>query len=314
MRRLRTVKREVTTAISKSHNLARRRPRLGVARFDSDHHQRQDPAFVVRRAVPTKANSSAWTSPYDVGGSGRSRTASLAGRLPGHQHRLQPRRDRPRRVASTTSGVGSRDAVVLAGELAELLRPAGLAGGLLAAPDDQRPGAFRCQPRSRVRAGRASGRPARGSPTSRSPSSAWAAGCPATSTGPTRCGSFSARAAPRSARCPPSGGSRSTTAHPKSAAALARTTRWGSFLDDIDEFDAEFFEHLAARSRQDGPPAAAAARGGLGGAGARRDPGRTRCGARRPGFSSGACVSEYGYLALARPAGRSTPGATPAVR
>ncbi|PRC50417.1 hypothetical protein C6A85_69535, partial [Mycobacterium sp. ITM-2017-0098] len=26
------------------------------------------------------------------------------------------------------------------------------------------------------------------------------------------------------------------------AAALARTTRWGSYLTDIDEFDAEFFE------------------------------------------------------------------------
>ena len=29
---------------------------------------------------------------------------------------------------------------------------------------------------------------------------------------------------------------------PEVAAALAETTRWGSFLDDIDAFDAEFFE------------------------------------------------------------------------
>ena len=29
---------------------------------------------------------------------------------------------------------------------------------------------------------------------------------------------------------------------PEVGAALARTTRWGSFLDDIDAFDAEFFE------------------------------------------------------------------------
>ena len=34
-------------------------------------------------------------------------------------------------------GVGSRDAVVLSGELSELLRPSGLAGGLLAEPDPQ---------------------------------------------------------------------------------------------------------------------------------------------------------------------------------
>ena len=32
------------------------------------------------------------------------------------------------------------------------------------------------------------------------------------------------------------------TAHPRSAAALSGTTRWGSFLTDIDAFDAEFFE------------------------------------------------------------------------
>ncbi len=46
---------------------------------------------------------------------------------------------------------------------------------------------------------------------------------------------------------------------PEVAAALARTTRWGSFLDDIDAFDAEFFEISPARSGQDGSAAAAAA-------------------------------------------------------
>ena len=57
-----------------------------------------------------------------------------------------------------------------------------------------------------------------------------------------RCGSSCLRAARRSGRCPRIGGRAFDDGSPEVAAALARTTRWGSFLSDIDAFDAEFFE------------------------------------------------------------------------
>ena len=69
---------------------------------------------------------------------------------------------------------------------------------------------------------------------------------------------------------------------PEAAAALAHTTRWGSFLDDIDGFDAEFFDISAAGGGEHGPAAAAAARSRVGGLGARRDSARVLCAARRP--------------------------------
>ena len=44
---------------------AGRGSRLGAARFDPDHHQRQGPPFCVRRAVTGATNSPDWTSPHD---------------------------------------------------------------------------------------------------------------------------------------------------------------------------------------------------------------------------------------------------------
>jgi acyl carrier protein len=97
-------------------------------------------------------------------------------------------------------GVGSRDAVVLSGELSELLRRP-------VSPVDfwQNPTInalatrwsipVRSQQSAHCPAPRAARR------TSRSPSSGWAAGCRATSTDPTRCGTSSPRAAQRFRRC-----------------------------------------------------------------------------------------------------------------
>ena len=52
------------------------------------------------------------------------------------------------------------------------------------------------------------------------------------------------------------------------------TTRWGGFLDAIDGFDADFFGISPSRGREPRSAAAPVAGGHLGGAGARRDPGR----------------------------------------
>ena len=55
LHRLGIVKREVTSAISQSHGLARRRPGAGAARLDPDHDERQGAARGLRRAVPASA-------------------------------------------------------------------------------------------------------------------------------------------------------------------------------------------------------------------------------------------------------------------
>ena len=71
-------------------------------------------------------------------------------------------------------------------------------------------------------------------------------------------------------------------------------TRQGAFVYDAAEFDAGFFGISPARSDGDGPAAAAAAGGVLGGAGAGRD--RPGLAARhvRPACSPGASSSGYG--------------------
>ena len=71
---------------------------------------------------------------------------------------------------------------------------------------------------------------------------------------------------------------------PEVAAALADTTRWGSFLDEIDVFDAEFFDISPAKPPRSIPSSACCS----------RSPARRwstpairpiRYAARRPGFS-----------------------------
>ena len=70
------------------------------------------------------------------------------------------------------------------------------------------------------------------------------------------------------------------------AALAASDTQAGGFLYDAADFDAGVLRDLAARSRRDGPAAAAAARSVVGGVrtrGAGRD---RRCAARAPACSS----------------------------
>ena len=71
--------------------------------------------------------------------------------------------------------------------------------------------------------------------------------------------------------------------------------REGGFLTSWqpDEFDAEFFSIAPARGGRDGPPAAVAARGGLGGAGERRHQPANPARIGRPACSSGMTTNDY---------------------
>ena len=80
------------------------------------------------------------------------------------------------------------------------------------------------------------------------------------------------------------------------AAALAGTTRWGSFLSDVDAFDAEFFEISPREAAKMDPQQRLlleVAYEALEHAGIPADSLRHT----QTGVFAGACVGEYGYLA-----------------
>lgn len=85
---------------------------------------------------------------------------------------------------------------------------------------------------------------------------------------------------------------------PAVAQTLARTTRWGSFLGEIDEFDAEFFEISAREAAKIDPQQRMLLEVAWE---ALEDAGIPAFSLRRSqtGVFAGACVSDYGHLASA---------------
>ena len=104
---------------SRSPTAAGRRPGAGAARFDPDHHQRQGPPVGLCASCTGRDDSSVWTSLHD--GDPRRGTQLRTGwSTIWSRTSVQSRRDRSR-CSLNDLGVGSRDAVVLSGELSELL-------------------------------------------------------------------------------------------------------------------------------------------------------------------------------------------------
>ena len=141
-------------------------------------------------------------------------------------------------------GLGSRDAVVLSGELSELLGRTcrrSSSGSTRRSPTLVR---FLTDPESAADRRSRSRRPDHGS-LKDEPIAVIGLGCrfPGGIHGPDALWKFLVDGRLPSPRyLPRPVGSPSTTVRPKRRRRLPRTTRWGSFLDDIDAFDADFFE------------------------------------------------------------------------
>ncbi len=192
-------------------------------------------------------------------------------------------------------GVGSRDAVVLSGELSELLdRPVSpvefwqhptinaLAQFLTGSGADSNAETLLDHDRHSMD----------------EPIAVIALGCrfPGEIFGPDAFWQFLCEGRSAVGEVPPDRWPRFDDGSPEVAAALSRTTRWGSFLADIDAFDAEFFEISPSEAAKMDPQQRlllevaneALEHGGIPAHSLRQT---------QTGVFVGACLGEYGYLA-----------------
>ncbi len=191
-------------------------------------------------------------------------------------------------------GVGSRDGVVLSGELAELLgRPvspvelwqhptiSALAGFLMSRESES-------DSRETLSVNR---------PSADEPIAVIGLGCrfPGGISGPEALWDFLREGKSAVGEVPADRWRPFDDGTPESAATLANTTRWGSFLSDIDAFDSDFF-HITAREAAKMDPQQrlllevaweALEHAGIPASSLRRS---------NTGVFAGACFSEYGYL------------------
>jgi len=194
-------------------------------------------------------------------------------------------------------GVGSRDAVVLSGELSELLGRAVSPVEFWQHPTVNALAAFLTAPGQNghapdvVTAGRDPG-------ASDAPIAVIGLGCrfPGDVDGPESMWKFLCESRSAIGVVPSHRWDAFDDGSPETAAALASTTKWGAFLTDLAGFDAEFFDispgeathmdpqqrlllEVACEALEDAGIPAQAVRG------------------TQTGVFAGACVSEYGYLA-----------------
>ena len=194
-------------------------------------------------------------------------------------------------------GVGSRDSVVLSGELAELV-------GRPVSPVEfwQHPTVnaligYLTTPESEIEAGAAD---SAGRSWADEPVAVIGVGCrfPGDIFGPEVFWRFLGEGRCAVGEVPAGRWAGFDDGSPEAAAALSGTTRWGSFLADIDAFDAEFFEISPREAAKMDPQQRLlleVAYEALEHAGVRADSLRQT----ETGVFVGACAGEYGYLASA---------------
>ena len=209
-------------------------------------------------------------------------------------------------------GVGSRDAVVLSGELSELLGRAVSPVELFQHSTVNALAAHLAAPESESAQSTVSDRPHERAADE--PIAVIGIGCrfPGGIAGPDALWEFLCEGRSAISGVPPDRWLPFDDGSPEAAAALAGTTRWGSFLDDIDAFDAEFFDISPREADRLDPQQRlllevaweALEHAGIPASNLRRS---------ATGVFTGACVNDYGLLASAISV-RSTHGPTPAPR
>jgi phthiocerol/phenolphthiocerol synthesis type-I polyketide synthase A len=198
-------------------------------------------------------------------------------------------------AAFSDLGVGSRDAVVLSGELAELLGRAVSPVEFWQHPTINSLIEHLTKPESEIQ-----------TETAGSAIGSWAGepiavigmGCrfPGDIHGPEAFWQFLGEGRSAVGEVPPDRWAPFDDGSPEVAAALSGTTRWGSFLAEIDAFDAEFFEISPREAAKIDPQQRLlleVAYEALEHAGIRADSLRRT----QTGVFAGACAGEYGYLA-----------------
>jgi phthiocerol/phenolphthiocerol synthesis type-I polyketide synthase A len=192
-------------------------------------------------------------------------------------------------------GVGSRDAVVLSGELAELLGRSVSPVEFWEHPTINALVEYLTASEPEIQADTAnSGDRSRAD----EPIAVIGMGCrfPGDIHGPETFWQFLCEGRSAVGEVPPDRWAPFDDGSPEVAAALSGTTRWGSFLADIDAFDAEFFEISPREAAKIDPQQRLfleVAYEALEHAGIRADSLRRT----QTGVFAGACAGEYGYLA-----------------
>ena len=195
-------------------------------------------------------------------------------------------------------GVGSRDAVVLSGELSELLGRAVSPVEFWQHPTVAALARFLASGEPDTQA------PAEAVATAQRPTDEAIAviglGCrfPGDIAGPEQYWQFLRDGRSAVGTVPDGRWERFTEGSPAAVQALSRTTRWGAFLSDIDAFDAEFFDISPSEAAKMDPQQRLlleVAHEALEHAGIPAESLRHS----KTGVFAGACAGEYGYLATA---------------